>query len=692
MEDYSAVPQELKDLKQWVCVAIRPAKPNKTGKVSKPRKVPMRDAEHEASVSDPSSWLTFDNAVATMRAHPDVLKHIGFVFTAGDGYLGIDMDNVVGSDGHILDEARAVVDRFQSYTEYSVSGKGLHIIVKGEKPGKSCRKKWLEMYDHGRYFIFSGRTLPDSEPDVQERQAELDEFYEEWWPPEHDPKDELDGPKIEVPADYDTKRTIEMVCQDEKTALLFAGEFSKYDSQSSADMALCVRLQKVLNDLDRVDAVFRASGLMRPKWDENRGGETYGQRTLKAAGNAVKSAEQNPTTHEDFANNILRELQSGGVAPIRRGDTLYQYVNGIWEQKAKEDIINEIAKKFNKQLKKQQEYSAVTKRAIEKLSAFAGDFDKAGFAFQNNICKVVSGQITMNKLVPADYARHSADFEPADTPCPAFDRFIAECFKGGENQIPLIQELIGLTLTGGLPDLQKCVVLYGPGASGKSVLIALIESMFPPALRASVPPNNWANEYYLDALLAAKLNTASELPSKKRVESETFKKVIAGDMVQARRIYGQTYQGRVTASHWFSCNALPTSDDVSTGWYRRFVIIDMPNTVPEDRRDPHLLASLVAERPGIAMWALRGVARFGLQGSLTQPAAKSGQGTISDVLIREWKDDQDSLPRWAAQTDLKQFVTWEEANASYRHYCMIGGENPQSARSVRKLWEEAKKG
>lgn len=59
--------------------------------------------------------------------------------------------------------------------------------------------------------------------------------------------------------------------------------------------------------------------------------------------------------------------------------------------------------------------------------------------------------------------------------------------------------------------------------------------------------------------------------------------------------------------------------------------------------------------------------------------------------LREWKDDQDSLPRWAAQTDLTQFTVWEEANASYRHYCLIGGENPQSARSVRKLWEAAKK-
>lgn len=684
MRDYSAIPQELKDLKQWVCVAMEPPK----GKDKKPRKVPMCGPSRRASVTDPSTWLTFVDAVSMLHAHPEDLKHVGFVFTADDGYLGVDMDGVVDpSTGRILKEAQDIVAKFRSYTEYSVSGKGLHIIIKAEKPGSSCRKSFLEMYDRGRYFIFSGQTLADSEPAIRERQAELDEFYDEWWPSKHDPMDELDGPLIEVPVDYDTQKTTELVCQDQKTALLFAGEFSTYESQSSADLALCIRLYSALKDADKVDAVFRASGLMRPKWDEKRGALTYGQKTLRAAAEAVAKAPQTKTTHEDYADAVIASLCKDGVSPIKQGDKLYSYASGIWKSMAKEAITNMVAKEYNKELKKQQEYGAVAKRALEKLPDFTGAFDVNGLAFGDSIVKISNGAVQIVKLSPTDYARHAADYVPAPGPTPAFDQFMAQSFSGGENQIPLVQELIGLTLTSGLTAVQKCVVLYGPGASGKSVLIALIESLFPNGLRAAIPPSNWNNEYYIDALCGAKLNTTSELPSRKRVEAEHFKRIVSGDAVQARQVYGKAYSGRVNASHWFSCNALPVSDDLSSGWFRRFTIVDMPNAVPEDRRDPELLNSLLKERAAIAMWALAGAARYAMTGSLTRALREPGStGSVSDMLVEEWREDQDTLGRWYANTDISQFATWEEMNAAYRHYCQVLGETPQSARSVRKLW------
>jgi putative DNA primase/helicase len=56
-----------------------------------------------------------------------------------------------------------------------------------------------------------------------------------------------------------------------------------YTSQSEADLALCVMLARSYGNAEFIDRMFRASALMREKWDEARGSATYGERTIKEA-------------------------------------------------------------------------------------------------------------------------------------------------------------------------------------------------------------------------------------------------------------------------------------------------------------------------------------------------------------------------------------------------------------------------
>jgi hypothetical protein len=70
----------------------------------------------------------------------------------------------------------------------------------------------------------------------------------------------------------------------EKFARLMAGDTGGYGSASEADLAFCGQLVFwCQGDRQRIDALFRQSGLMRPKWDERRGEKTYGQRTIDKA-------------------------------------------------------------------------------------------------------------------------------------------------------------------------------------------------------------------------------------------------------------------------------------------------------------------------------------------------------------------------------------------------------------------------
>ena len=88
------------------------------------------------------------------------------MFTSEDFYCGIDLDVAVEEPrGKLQPWAQEIVDKFDSYTEYSPSGLGVHIIIKGKKKWDKCKinlkesstaneskKPAIEVYDQGRFF------------------------------------------------------------------------------------------------------------------------------------------------------------------------------------------------------------------------------------------------------------------------------------------------------------------------------------------------------------------------------------------------------------------------------------------------------------------------------------------------------------------------------------------------------------
>jgi len=89
-------------------------------------------------------------------ARPD-LAGVGFVFTTQDGYVGVDLDKCGDrTTGHLEPWAQAIVDRLDSYTEWSVSGTGVHILCLGVLPPDGNRRGRVEMYDRDRYFTVTG--------------------------------------------------------------------------------------------------------------------------------------------------------------------------------------------------------------------------------------------------------------------------------------------------------------------------------------------------------------------------------------------------------------------------------------------------------------------------------------------------------------------------------------------------------
>ena len=133
----TAIPKELRDLRQWVRWREELPKGAKPG--DKPTKVPYQAVKmKKASSTDPASWNTYDQAVDNLSRLPDAIpdgkKGVGFMFTEDGPHAGVDMDHVRDPEsGAIASWARKWVDKFSSYSEVSPNGDGLHVILKGKK-------------------------------------------------------------------------------------------------------------------------------------------------------------------------------------------------------------------------------------------------------------------------------------------------------------------------------------------------------------------------------------------------------------------------------------------------------------------------------------------------------------------------------------------------------------------------------
>lgn len=112
----------------------------------------------KASSVDSRTWSLFEEVLEAYEAGD--YDGIGFMFSTGDPYCGVDLDDAVNPEtGEVAVWAEQIIEGLDGYTELSPSGAGIHIIVRGELPGDGNRKGSLEMYDKKRFFTMTGHVV-----------------------------------------------------------------------------------------------------------------------------------------------------------------------------------------------------------------------------------------------------------------------------------------------------------------------------------------------------------------------------------------------------------------------------------------------------------------------------------------------------------------------------------------------------
>ena len=297
--------------------------PQRPGEIKKVPLNPFTFFPH--SPHDPSIWMHFETASIISRAKGDGYG-VGFVFTENDPFFFIDIDHCKLTGGTWSQHAIVTCRQFEGcFIEASASGNGLHIIGRysGPEPSHTCDNKAIktQFYTSKRFvaLTWSGhRGNPDKDATIQ-----LSQFIGTHFPASTTSTTDTEwttAPTSEWNGPVDDNELIDMMLNSKSGGSVFGGRASiqglwcasdtlgqyypdpggqRPFDWSSADAALCQHLAFWTGkNCERIDRMFRMSGLMRDKWEDR---EDYSKGTvLKAVGICQQVLKSQPTITEQW--------------------------------------------------------------------------------------------------------------------------------------------------------------------------------------------------------------------------------------------------------------------------------------------------------------------------------------------------------------------------------------------------------
>lgn len=249
---------------------------------------------------------TFTNLAGVRKANPDMRFEVGALLK--DGLIMLDIDNIYNEIANKDNPDGLLAKLHQltknTYCEVSQSGRGVHFFFTGTKTRKEIRNDKYELYDSNRWATLTGTTLwatSEIKHLSEQEMAKLEQFL--WGDPKPEkPKSANIEPSNAKFDDADIKKLITKAINaknGDKFSTLYNGESPSGDV-SSDDMAFALMLAFwTQKNAKMMDAIFRQSKRMRPKWDEIHSvdGQTYGEMTIE---NAIANTDE--VYHENTNN------------------------------------------------------------------------------------------------------------------------------------------------------------------------------------------------------------------------------------------------------------------------------------------------------------------------------------------------------------------------------------------------------
>ena len=259
-----------------------------------------------------------------------------------------------------------------------------------------------------------------------------------------------------------------------------------------------------------------------------------------------------------------------------------------------------------------------------------------------------------------------------DAKAPLFDRYLNQVQPDLLRQSILAEFLGGVFVPVSYLKLEKALILYGGGANGKSVFFDMVNALFGDVNVSGYSLESLTDkDGYFRAMIAHKLvNYASELNATQLTTDKT-KQLISGEKIQARLPYGQPFDMTDYAKLMFNCNELPKNTEQTNAYYRRFLIVDFDQTIPEDEQDKELSKKIISsELSGIFNWVLLGLNRLLTQKGFTPCEAVNEarkQYELESDSVNQFITENEYVPSATDYIKIKTFFT------DYRSFCIEDG-------------------
>lgn len=673
--DYSKIPNELKKEKNWVCWTVDklPKNPH-TGQ--------------NAQSNNPSTWGTFEEALNACDKYN--FDGVGFVFD-GKKYFGVDLDKCLDDDDLVTE----FVETLGSYTEYSKSKLGIHIICKGKLPDGRRRRGNVEMYCTGRYFCCTGNVFDDKYVDIKDCTESIKVLHGKYLFEER-PKV---APRAFQAVDLSDNEILEKA-RNCKTGglfqLLYSGQWQGlYASQSEADLSFCNMLafwcQK---DAQKMDRIFRTSGLMRDKWDKFRGQYTYGQKTIEQAishcvdvyepqavsndteialaffGKGQDGVAELPKNHYDMTDTgnaqRLRDKYKGNIKYSYVRKKWYYWTGKIWAvdntgeiKKLADEIINDIKKEafMEKDEDKQQELlkwasRTASSKGKEAMVKETQHIDGIPILMEELDCYTdyLNCQNGIINLRTGELLPHDSNFMMSRISYAEYDNsgkqpkmwlsFLNDVTNGDKELQEYLQKCVGYSLTGSIRE-QCAFFLYGLGNNGKSTFLDTIADLLG-SYASNVQPdtimmrkNDSGANSDIARLKSTRFVTSEEPTEGVRLNEGLVKQLTGGGKVTCRFLYGDEFEYEPEFKIWIGTNHKPIIRGTDTGIWRRIRLIPFEVNIPKEKVDKNLKYKLRKELPQILKWAVDGCIKWQTEG-LALPKCV-------DQATREYKVEMDIL-------------------------------------------------
>ncbi len=170
--NFDAIPQSLALRDQWLLWRFEQREGDK-----KPRKVPYyvggaRRTGEQGSAADRAALVDLTTARMALEQGAGRWTGVGFAFLPGDGLVGVDLDGMYDpAPGLMTERGAAIIAACQSYTEWSPSGNGVHIICAGETPTFKSNEVGVEVFCGRQFFTFTGNRYPGTPETVEQLAA-----------------------------------------------------------------------------------------------------------------------------------------------------------------------------------------------------------------------------------------------------------------------------------------------------------------------------------------------------------------------------------------------------------------------------------------------------------------------------------------------------------------------------------------